>query len=133
MKTKDRDGFQPQGKAVVLREKQNISNISVFLNLKPKPMTAKEWLDTMKRASDYNPKMTSLIEKYGEMLAAESLSSKIEEVREKFSDEWVASEYPSTFWTGAVDIDNPMSSVQRATVKEIRDKIISSLEGEEKK
>jgi len=34
-------------------------------------MTAKEWLDTMKQAADYNPAMTKLIEKYGEMLLEE--------------------------------------------------------------
>ena len=34
-------------------------------------MTAKEWLDVMKQAADYNPAMTPLIEKYGEMLLDE--------------------------------------------------------------
>lgn len=34
-------------------------------------MTAKEWLDTMKQAADYNPAMTKLIVKYGEMLLEE--------------------------------------------------------------
>ena len=34
-------------------------------------MTAKEWLDVMKQAADYNPAMTNLIEKYGEMLLEE--------------------------------------------------------------
>lgn len=34
-------------------------------------MTAKEWLDVMKQAADYNPAMTKLIEKYGEMLLEE--------------------------------------------------------------
>lgn len=34
-------------------------------------MTAKEWLETMKQAADYNPAMTTLIEKYGEMLLEE--------------------------------------------------------------
>ncbi len=34
-------------------------------------MTAKEWLDVMKQAADYNPVMTALIEKYGDMLLEE--------------------------------------------------------------
>lgn len=34
-------------------------------------MTAKEWLDVIKQAADYNPAMTNLIEKYGEMLVQE--------------------------------------------------------------
>lgn len=38
-------------------------------------MTAKEWLDTIKQAKDYNPQMTVLIEKYGEMLLDESFAS----------------------------------------------------------
>ncbi len=35
-------------------------------------MTAKEWLQTMEKASDYNPLLTPLIEKYGEMLLQEN-------------------------------------------------------------
>jgi hypothetical protein len=35
-------------------------------------MTAKEWLGVMQQADNYNPAMTSLIIKYGEMLVAES-------------------------------------------------------------
>jgi hypothetical protein len=38
-------------------------------------MTAKEWLGVMQQASDYNPKMTNLIEKYGEMLIDEYKST----------------------------------------------------------
>lgn len=34
-------------------------------------MKAKEWLEIIKQADDYNPEMTSLIEKYGEILLAE--------------------------------------------------------------
>ncbi|MFA9221831.1 MAG: hypothetical protein ACEQSL_11640, partial [Sediminibacterium sp.] len=34
-------------------------------------MTAKEWLETMKQAQDYNHAMTPLIVKYGEMLLEE--------------------------------------------------------------
>lgn len=34
-------------------------------------MTAKEWLEVIKLAKDYNPDMTPLIEKYGEMLLDE--------------------------------------------------------------
>lgn len=34
-------------------------------------MTSKEWLDLIKQAADYNPAMTNLIEKYGEMLVQE--------------------------------------------------------------
>lgn len=37
-------------------------------------MTAKEWFGVMKQAADYNPEMTSLIEKYGEMLVNEKLT-----------------------------------------------------------
>jgi hypothetical protein len=36
-------------------------------------MTAKEWLQIMEQAADYNPAMTPLIEKYGEMLIAERM------------------------------------------------------------
>jgi len=36
-------------------------------------MTAKEWLQVMERAADYNPQMTPLIKKYGELLIAERM------------------------------------------------------------
>jgi len=32
-------------------------------------MTAKEWLGVIQQAEDYNPAMTNLIEKYGELLS----------------------------------------------------------------
>ena len=35
-------------------------------------MTAKEWLEVMQQAADFNPAYTPLIEKYGEMLVKES-------------------------------------------------------------
>ena len=38
-------------------------------------MTAKEWLEVIKQAEDYNPKITSLIEKYGELLLSENNDS----------------------------------------------------------
>jgi hypothetical protein len=42
-------------------------------------MTAKEWLSVMEKAADYNPLMTRLIIKYGEMLVAEQIEKKTDE------------------------------------------------------
>ena len=52
-------------------------------------MTAKEWLEVMKQAVDYNHAMTPLIEKYGEMLLAEqhpTPSMGAEEIEKWYSD-----------------------------------------------
>lgn len=45
-------------------------------------MTSKEWLGVMQQAADYNPEMTSLIKKYGEMLVNEKLAEiELEKIR----------------------------------------------------
>jgi len=38
-------------------------------------MNSKEWLSVMQQAENYNPAMTPLIEKYGELLVSEYASS----------------------------------------------------------
>jgi hypothetical protein len=49
-------------------------------------MKAKEWLETMQQAEDYNPHLTPLIIKYGEMLLSEKddniLLEALNEIRE---------------------------------------------------
>ena len=66
-------------------------------------MTAKEWLQVMEQAADYNPAMTPLIKKYGEMLVDEEIEKRMptdEEIKEQADLHFVGKLHGA--WIGGV-------------------------------